>query len=494
MKITCVGGGPAGLLLAILTGGAGHDVTVIERQSPAESFGWGVVFWDNLLRELDRHDPPTAALVREHAYTWHDQVVVIDDAEPVTIPSYGYSMRRRLLLELLRGRAAEVGVRIEERQFTGSSADLAEADLVVASDGVNSRLRGEQPGFGTRLDRRRNYYLWLGTEREFDSFTFPFVRRPEGWLWAHAYGFDSGASTFVLELAPETWQALGFDRLGPDESLRMLEEFFADSLDGHRLHPQAGTRDRLPWTNFVVVHNRHWHVGNLVLLGDAAHTTHFTIGSGTRLAIEDSIALAESLAAESSSGRGPRPLRAGPAGGHADRAARGDPQCALVRAGAALYRPAAADLRETDGRPPLPRDAAAAGAALSGAVRGGRAYPADRRRRCAGWSAGSEFATRLVCDSLVDFDLRLRVFFDRSRPGTGAGPPRVRGATGVRDGSRPPRSAAATGRADEPAAARASGRAVAPVPPDRVDRAPARRPRRSTRGAARPTDCPGRRP
>lgn len=300
MKITCVGGGPAGLMLAILTGQAGHEVTVLERQSPAESFGWGVVFWDNLLRQLDRHDPPTGALVREHAYVWRDQVVDIDDDAPVVIPSHGYSMRRRLLLELLRGRAGEVGVRIEERPFTGTPSELADADLVVAADGVNSRLRREQPAFGTRLDRRRNYYLWLGTEREFASFTFPFVQRPEGWLWGHAYGFDAGASTFVIELAPETWRALGFDRLGPDETLAMLEDVFADSLDGHRLHPQAGTRDRLPWTNFVVVRNRRWHIGNLVLLGDAAHTTHFTIGSGTRLAIEDSIALAESLTAESS--------------------------------------------------------------------------------------------------------------------------------------------------------------------------------------------------
>lgn len=300
MKITCVGGGPAGLALAILTGRAGHDVTVLERQSPAESFGWGVVFWDNLLEQLDRHEPATGALLREHAYTWHDQVIAVDDAAPVVISCYGHSMRRRRLLELLRGRAEEVGVRIEQRSFVGTPADLPDSDLVVAADGVNSRLRREQPAFATRLDRRRNYYLWLGTEREYDSFTFPLVRRPEGWLWGHAYGFDSGASTFVLELAPQTWRALGFDRLGPEETLRMLEHFFADSLQGHRLHPQAGTRDRLPWMNFVVVHNQRWHVDKLVLAGDAAHTTHFSIGSGTRLAIEDSIALAEALASEAS--------------------------------------------------------------------------------------------------------------------------------------------------------------------------------------------------
>lgn len=300
MRITCVGGGPAGLLFSILTSSAGHDVTVLERQPPAESFGWGVVFWDNLLRQLDQHEPATGAAIREHAYTWHDQVVTVNREEPVRIPGYGYSMRRRLLLELLRARAAEAGVRIEEQRFVGAADDLPQTDLVIASDGVNSRLRSQEPAFGTSLDRRRNFYLWLGTEAEFDSFTFPFVQTPSGWLWAHAYGFDRDASTFVVETNPETWTALGFDRMAPEPALRRLEEIFADSLNGHRLYPQAGTRERLPWTNFTVVRNRRWHVDRVALMGDAAHTTHFTIGSGTRLAMEDAMCLAAALAAETS--------------------------------------------------------------------------------------------------------------------------------------------------------------------------------------------------
>lgn len=297
MKITCVGGGPAGLMLAIQAARDGHEVTVVERQRPAESFGFGVVFSDSLLMQLDRHDADTAALVREHAYTWNDQVVEVE-RESVTVPGHGYSLRRRLLLELLRSRATAVGVRIEDRDCSAGDLDLGSADLVVGADGVDSRLRRDRPGFGTRLDRRHNYFLWLGTDREYDAFSYPFVRRPQGWLWAHAYRYDAGASTFVVELGPQTWRDLGFDRRGAGETLAMLEDFFGATLRGHRLSPEAGTEDRLAWANFVVVRNRSWRVGNLVLLGDAAHTTHFTNGSGTGLAIGDALVLAESLGAE----------------------------------------------------------------------------------------------------------------------------------------------------------------------------------------------------
>jgi anthraniloyl-CoA monooxygenase len=298
MRMRCVGGGPAGLLFAILARSVGHEVTVYEQAQPAESFGWGVVFWDGLLRQLDAHDPGTGRLVREHAYTWTDQVVVVDGHDPVRIPSFGYSMRRRLLLELLRSRATDVGVHIETGRVIDADAVARGADLVIASDGVNSTLRRQQPRFGTRVTRLRNKYIWLGTDQEFTSFTFPFVSTNAGWVWGHAYGFDEEASTFVVEMAPETWTGLGFDRMGPEATMTKLEHLFAASLEGHRLRPQAGTRDRTPWNEFVVVRNRRWHVGNLVLMGDAAHTTHFTIGSGTRLAMEDAITLSRALATE----------------------------------------------------------------------------------------------------------------------------------------------------------------------------------------------------
>jgi anthraniloyl-CoA monooxygenase len=301
LSITCVGGGPAGLLFAILARAGGHHVTVVEQQEPDQSFGWGVVFWDNLLRQLDDADPVTAGLVREHAYTWHDQVVIVDGRAPVTVPSYGYSLRRRRLLELLRSRAAAVGARIEERRVSGLEDVSAGADLVIASDGVHSTLRSQQQAaFGTRLSRLRNHYIWLGSDREFDSFTFPFVPTAAGWIWAHAYGFDTAASTFVVETSPETWAGLGFDRMDPTETVAALERHFADVLDGARLYPPAGTQDRTPWNRFLRVRNRRWSVGNLALMGDAAHTTHFTIGSGTRLAMEDAIVLASALAREPS--------------------------------------------------------------------------------------------------------------------------------------------------------------------------------------------------
>ncbi|HWJ54388.1 MAG TPA: FAD-dependent monooxygenase [Propionibacteriaceae bacterium] len=296
----CVGGGPAGLMFAILARSVGHDVTVYEQVQPEESFGWGVVFWDGLLRQLDAHDAETGRLVREHAYTWTDQVVVVDGRDPVRIPSFGYSMRRRLLLELLRSRATEVGVHIEEGRVTDADAVARGADLVIASDGVKSTLRQQQAGFGTRTRRLRNKYIWLGSDQEFGSFTFPFVRTHSGWVWGHAYGFDKGASTFVVEMEPETWTGLGFDRMSPEATMTELEHLFEDSLEGHRLFPPVGTKDRTPWTEFVVVRNRRWHVGNLVLMGDAAHTTHYTIGSGTRLAMEDAMTLSTALAAEPS--------------------------------------------------------------------------------------------------------------------------------------------------------------------------------------------------
>src|SRR3712207_1858121 len=152
MRIRCVGGGPAGLFAAILARSAGHEVTVYEQVQPAESFGWGVVFWDSLLRQLDAHDAETGRLVREHAYTWTDQVVAVDGRQPVRIPSFGYSMRRRLLLELLRARAGDVGVHIEAARVTDARAVARGADLVIASDGVSSTLRRQQPGFGTRSE------------------------------------------------------------------------------------------------------------------------------------------------------------------------------------------------------------------------------------------------------------------------------------------------------------------------------------------------------
>jgi len=297
-KITCVGGGPAGLYFAILARRLDPDqaVTVIERGPEGTTYGWGVVFWDGLLADLERTDPETADQVRDNAFRWSDLVVQVDDATPVRERGHGYSMRRQTLLSILSERARALGVELVFGREIEDISEVAGSDLVVASDGANSSLRQRRAdNFGTTVVRGRNKYIWLGTTKVFDSFTFPFVQTQEGLIWAHAYGFDSGNSTFIVETSPETWRGLGFDGLSPEKSMRLLEGIFEASLDGQSLRPQEGTRDITPWLEFQTVTNRGWHYGNLALMGDAAHTTHFTIGSGTRLAIEDAIGLATKL-------------------------------------------------------------------------------------------------------------------------------------------------------------------------------------------------------
>jgi 2-polyprenyl-6-methoxyphenol hydroxylase-like FAD-dependent oxidoreductase len=262
-----------------------------------QTYGWGVVFWDELLHELERRDAALASDVRAAAFRWNDQVIDVQGRTPVRIASHGYSMGRHVLLAILNRRARELGVEIRYGHDVHDDAALGHADLVIASDGARSRLRARrQEAFGTSVHRGRNKYIWLGTSRVFDSFTFPFVRTNSGWIWAHAYGFDDRTSTFIVETTPETWRGLGFDRLGPTETMRALEEIFAAQLDGHALRPPVGTGERTPWLEFQTVTNRLWHQGRVALIGDAAHTTHFTIGSGTRLAMQDAIGLADALA------------------------------------------------------------------------------------------------------------------------------------------------------------------------------------------------------
>lgn len=298
MRIACVGGGPAGLFFSILASrlGKGHQVTVYERSPAGVTYGWGVVFWNDLLAQLDARDPLTAQAVRARAYRWEDQLLDVSGRALVRTPGHGYSMARQTLLELLAERATDLGVDIRFEQEVRDPSDVGNVDLVIACDGVNSALRARgRDSFGTTVVQGSNRYMWLGTSRVFDSFTFPFTRTGAGWIWAHAYGFNSDTSTFVVETTPETWRGLGFDRMAADTTLRRLEEIFADPLEGHPLQPQAGTRDVAPWLQFRGVTNKRWHSGPVVLMGDAAHTTHFTIGSGTRLALEDAMALADAL-------------------------------------------------------------------------------------------------------------------------------------------------------------------------------------------------------
>jgi 2-polyprenyl-6-methoxyphenol hydroxylase-like FAD-dependent oxidoreductase len=294
MRILCAGAGPAGLYFAILMKqrNRDHEVTVLERNPQGVTHGWGVVFWDDLLERLYASDPPTAEAISANAFRWSGELLTVAGREPVAMPGRGYGIGRQRLLDLLLERATALGVQVEFERAVEDPSPVPDVDLVVGADGVSSRIRQLQPdAFNTQLYVGRNKYIWLGTSKVFDLFTFAFVRTDVGWIWCHAYGFDEGASTFIAECSPETWSGLGFDELGEADTLELLETLFAKPLGGHPLECNGGAH----WLNFRTVVNERWHDGNTVLLGDAAHSTHFTIGSGTKLALCDAIELAERL-------------------------------------------------------------------------------------------------------------------------------------------------------------------------------------------------------
>jgi 2-polyprenyl-6-methoxyphenol hydroxylase-like FAD-dependent oxidoreductase len=299
MRVVCVGGGPAGLYFAILLKAqdAAHDVTVLERNPAGTTYGWGVVFWDDLLEQLRRSHPPTARAIADASFRWTGQVLEVDGKPPIRTPGRGYALGRHRLLDILAARAVRLGVRVEFEANVDELAHVPDADLVVACDGAHSRLRGElRNQLGTELTIGRNKYIWLGTSKVFRDFTFGFVETPAGWVWCHAYGFDADTSTFIAECSPETWASLGFDRLGVPEITALLESLFERQLGGHPLSTRSRGNATARWLSFTTVTNEKWHDGNVVLMGDAAHTTHFSIGSGTKLALEDAIALAGRIA------------------------------------------------------------------------------------------------------------------------------------------------------------------------------------------------------
>jgi 2-polyprenyl-6-methoxyphenol hydroxylase-like FAD-dependent oxidoreductase len=298
MRIACVGGGPAGLYFAILTKARNpaHDVEVFERNPRGVTYGWGVVFWDDLLEQLQESDPATASEIGASSFRWNGQLLAVESNPPVHVGGHGYGIGRQRLLDILVERAEGLGVRVQFESAV-EGRELPEADLIVACDGVNSRLREvRREQFQTEVVVGRNKYIWLGTSRVFDNFTFAFVDTEAGWIWCHAYGFDDDTSTFILECSPETWTALGFDTLDEADCTRLLERLFEAHLQGHALMSKGGA----PWLEFRTITNAKWHSDNIVLLGDAAHTTHFTIGSGTRLALLDAISLAGCLQEEAS--------------------------------------------------------------------------------------------------------------------------------------------------------------------------------------------------
>ncbi|MEU6548158.1 FAD-dependent monooxygenase [Streptomyces sp. NPDC046859] len=301
MKVACVGGGPAGLYLSILLKlrDPSHDVTVHERNPEGTTYGWGVTYWRGLLDRLHAHDPVTARAIEASSVRWNQGVAHVRDLTARQPGDEGHGIGRHRLLEILAGRARSLGVHLDfEHEVTPDA--LPAADLVVAGDGVRSTLRGRHAGhFGTQITMGRNRYVWLGTSKVFDAFTFAFVETDHGWIWCYGYGFGPEASTCVVECSPETFTGLGLHRASEADGLALLEKLFADVLDGHPLYSRPSTAGA-QWLHFRTLTNRTWYRGNLVLIGDAAHTTHYSIGAGTTLALEDAMALAAALHEEPS--------------------------------------------------------------------------------------------------------------------------------------------------------------------------------------------------
>ncbi|QEH80100.1 bifunctional salicylyl-CoA 5-hydroxylase/oxidoreductase [Sphingomonas sp. C8-2] len=303
MKVACVGGGPAGLYFAISMKlrDPSHDITIYERNRAGDTFGWGVVFSDQTMEHLQANDPQSAQTMIDELAHWDDIEVHIEDGDrKVSTRSGGHGfigIGRKRLLNILQDRATELGVRIEYQVEVEPDSDfLAGHDLVIAADGLNSKLRRRyEDSFQTDIDVKRNKFVWLGTHQRFDAFNFIFKNTRFGWIWAHAYQFDANTATFIVECSPETYERAGFGEMSQADSCRLCEEIFADHLGGHGLMTNAAHIRGSAWINFPRIICRQWSHENIILLGDAAHTAHFSIGSGTKLALEDAIKLAEVL-------------------------------------------------------------------------------------------------------------------------------------------------------------------------------------------------------
>ncbi len=298
MKIVCIGGGPAGLYFAILMKlrDPAHRISVIERNRADDTFGWGVVFSDETLRNLKGGDPRTEQRISDSFAHW-DDIDIHFKGRVIRSGGHGFcGIERKRLLNILQERAADLGVELIFKREVHDVAEFADADLIVAADGINSTIRTRYADhFAPSIDVRTNRFAWLGTHKLFDAFTFIFVETEWGWFQAHAYRFNADTSTFIVETREATWRAAGLDQMDVPESVAFCERLFAPWLDGNPLLTNMRHLRGSQFINFHRISNATWSKDRIVLMGDAAHTAHFSIGSGTKLALEDAIGLAQSI-------------------------------------------------------------------------------------------------------------------------------------------------------------------------------------------------------
>lgn len=293
MKITVIGGGPGGLYFSILVKKAipAAQIDIYERNKSDDSFGFGVVFSDETLSEFLSRDPKSYELIRTQFAYW-DDLDVARDGEIVRITGNGFcGCSRKTLLQLLQQRCLEEGVNLHFEANVDDLSQFKDSDYIVAADGINSGVREQfQKHFGTRIVLQKNKFVWLGSTRPLDAFTYWFRSTPYGTFVAHTYQYQQGMSTWIFECSPQTWEKAGFETTNEETTIQKLSEIFAEELDGHGL-----ISNKSHWRQFPTITNEKWHHDNMVLLGDAKATAHYSIGSGTKLAMECAIGLADSV-------------------------------------------------------------------------------------------------------------------------------------------------------------------------------------------------------
>jgi anthraniloyl-CoA monooxygenase len=299
MRIVCIGGGPAGLYFGLLMKRRHpqHEITVVERNKPYDTFGWGVVFSDAMMQAMRVADPDSAAEIEDAFNHWDDIELIFKGTRQRTSGHGFVGIGRKHLLNILQRRCEALGVQLVFEREVGSDLDFPDADLIVAADGIGSRIRARYADhFQPDLAVRPNRYIWLGTHKLFDAFTFDFRKTEHGWFQAHIYKFDRETSTFIIETSEEAFNAHRLGELDQEQSIAFCEKLFAETLDGAKLVSNARHLRGSAWLNFNRLICGRWSVFNgrshVVLMGDAAHTAHFAIGSGTKLALDDAIELA----------------------------------------------------------------------------------------------------------------------------------------------------------------------------------------------------------